>query len=74
MHLLKYVQVLDWGQDQATQAALIRCTLVRQGQPIGPHDILIAAGARSLQAILVTPNTRELGRVDGLQVENWEIP
>ena len=32
---------------------------------------LIAAHARSLQATLITHNTREFGRVDGLRVEDW---
>jgi tRNA(fMet)-specific endonuclease VapC len=71
-HFLRYVQVLDWGEEQAVEAAQIRCELARKGQPIGPYDILIAAHARSLSAILVTHNTREFGRVDGLRWEDWE--
>ena len=35
-HFLKYVQVLEWGAEQATTAAQIRCKLKRVGQPIGP--------------------------------------
>ena len=73
MHFLKYVQVLDWGMAQSEEAAQIRCELVRQGQPIGHYDTLIAAHARSLNATLVTHNTREFGRVAGLQVEDWEL-
>ncbi len=72
-HFLRYVQVLDWGEEQAVEAAQIRCELAREGQPIGPYDILIAAHARSLAAILVTHNTREFGRVEGLQWEDWEL-
>jgi tRNA(fMet)-specific endonuclease VapC len=72
LHLLKYVQVLDWEMAQSDEAAQIRCELVRQGQPIGHYDTLIAAHARSLNATLVTHNTREFGRVAGLQVEDWE--
>jgi tRNA(fMet)-specific endonuclease VapC len=73
IHFLKYVQVLDWGDEQSTEAAHIRCELVRKGQLIGHYDILIAAHARSCQAILVTHNTREFERVDGLPVEDWEL-
>ena len=72
MHFLKYVQVLDWEMAQSDEAAQMRCELVRQGQPIGHYDTLIAAHARSLNATLVTHNTREFGRVAGLQVEDWE--
>ena len=70
-HFLKYVQVLAWEEAQSAVAAKIRCELARKGQPIGHYDTLIAAHARSLQLTLVTHNTREFGRVDGLRVEDW---
>ncbi len=38
---------------------------------IGSNDLLIAAHARSLGLTMVTNNTREFGRVEGLKVENW---
>jgi tRNA(fMet)-specific endonuclease VapC len=34
-------------------------------------DMLIAAHALSLNAVLVTGNEREFRRVPGLRVENW---
>ncbi|WP_348760010.1 type II toxin-antitoxin system tRNA(fMet)-specific endonuclease VapC [Candidatus Methylocalor cossyra] len=71
-HFLKYVQVLDWSDAQSIEAANVRCELARKGQPIGPYDTLIAAHARSLKAVLVSHNTREFGRVDGLRLEDWE--
>jgi tRNA(fMet)-specific endonuclease VapC len=71
-HFLKYVQVLDWGDEEAATAAQIRCHLQRIGQPTGPYDLLIAAHARSLDAVLVTHNTREFSRVEGLRIEDWE--
>ena len=70
-HFLKYVQVLAWEEPQSSAAAQIRCELARKGQPIGHYDTLIAAHARSLQVTLITHNTREFGRVDGLRVEDW---
>lgn len=73
-HFLKYVQVLDWSDAQSVEAAEIRCALARKGQPIGHYDILIAAHARSLGAVLVTHNTHEFRRVEGLQLEDWELP
>jgi tRNA(fMet)-specific endonuclease VapC len=71
-HFLRYVQVLDWGDEQAATAAHIRYHLQRIGQPIGPYDLLIAAHARSMDAVLVTHNTREFSRVEGLRIEDWE--
>src|SRR6266487_4798261 len=68
LHFLKYVQVLDWSDGQSAEAAQVRCDLARTGHAIGPYDTLIAGHARSLNAILVTHNTREFGRVTGLEL------
>lgn len=73
LHFLKYIQVLDWGEKQSTEAAQIRCELTRKGQPIGHYDTLIAAHARSLNTILITHNTKEFSRVNNLQLEDWEF-
>jgi len=72
-HFLRYVRVLDWGEVQSVTAAQIRCELARKGTPIGHYDTLIAAHARSLDVMLVTHNTREFGRVDGLRIEDWIV-
>ncbi len=57
------------------QAALffgdIRAHLARQGTPIGPYDLQIAAIALAHELTLVTHNTREFARVPGLQLEDW---
>jgi tRNA(fMet)-specific endonuclease VapC len=39
---------------------------------IGGYDLLISGHARSRGLIVVTNNTREFDRVDGLRVEDWE--
>lgn len=49
----------------------IRASLETSGTPIGGNDLLIAAHARSLGAIIVTANTQEFRRVKGVKVENW---
>lgn len=51
--------------------AKIKSTLANAGTPIGPNDLLIAATAISINAILVTSNTNEFSRVEGLRLENW---
>jgi tRNA(fMet)-specific endonuclease VapC len=38
---------------------------------IGANDLFIAAHALTLNAVLVTDDTAEFSRVDGLMVENW---
>jgi tRNA(fMet)-specific endonuclease VapC len=51
----------------------IRAYLQKQGSPIGPYDMQIAAIALANDLILVTHNTREFCRVPELRVEDWEI-
>ena len=53
-------------------AGRIRADLARTGTPIGPYNLLIAATALTNNRILVTANTREFGRVPGLEITNWE--
>ena len=53
------------------QYGQLRAALESQGNLIGPNDLLIAAHALALGAVLVTDNTREFERVQGLVIENW---
>lgn len=66
-HLLPF----DW--DSAMKAAEIRHHLEKIGMKIGPYDLQLSGQALSLDLILVTHNTREFVRVDGLRIEDWEI-
>lgn len=50
----------------------IRAQLTAAGTPIGPYDLQIAAIALANNLTLVTHNTREFRRVEGLQIEDWE--
>jgi len=53
-------------------AGNIRARLDALGTPIGANDLLIAAIALANDLILVTHNTREFSRIDGLKYEDWE--
>jgi tRNA(fMet)-specific endonuclease VapC len=46
--------------------------LTTKGTPIGGNDLLIAAIALANGLTLITHNTRELGRIAGLKIEDWE--
>lgn len=50
----------------------IRADLEREGRPIGPNDLLIAATALAHSLTLVTHNTSEFNRVPGLSIADWE--
>ena len=52
----------------------IKVALLSAGKPIGPYDLLIAAHARHIGAVLVTNNEREFQRVPRLAVQNWLKP
>ena len=72
--LAKFVSPLNiLGMDRAAaaEAAALRAGLEGKGMPIGPYDILIAGIAKSRSMTLVTNNTREFGRIQGLSLENW---
>ena len=69
--LVRHVNVLDWTNKAAEHYAEIRADLKKKGQIIGSNDLLIAAHARSLGAIIVTNNVKDFRRVKGLQLENW---
>lgn len=51
----------------------IRADLVKCGTPIGSNDIQIASISLVNNLILVTHNVREFSRIEGLQIEDWEL-
>lgn len=68
---LEFLQVDDFPAGAAREFGEIKAALLSKGKPVGPYDLLIAAHARHLKAILVTNNEREFRRVPGLTVQNW---
>ena len=69
--LLEFLQADDFPSGAARDYGEIRASLERSGRKVGPNDLLIAAHARHLGAVLVTNNEREFRRVPGLSVQNW---
>jgi tRNA(fMet)-specific endonuclease VapC len=65
------VAVLDFTARDAQAAGEIRAQLERGGLRIGEYDTLIAGQAFCRNLVLVTANTREFARVNGLVVEDW---
>ena len=64
---------LPFDDDAAKIFGDIRARLSNLGTPIGPYDVQIASIALANDLILVTHNTREFSRVEGLQLEDWEM-
>lgn len=68
------LDILPFDEIAMRRYGILRSHLEHQGTPIGALDLLIAAHALALNAILVTNNIREFKRVPGLAVENWVAP
>lgn len=71
--LFSLINLLPFDGNAAREFGEIRAYLARQGTPIGPYDLQIAAIAKVHDLILVTHNTREFSRVLGLRLEDWEL-
>ena len=69
--LLSALEILPLELPADQRYAEVRHHLARQGTPLGPNDLLIAAHALAADLTLVTANTREFERVPSLRVENW---
>ena len=63
--------IYDYARMSAQSYADIRTGLEKKGKIIGANDLLIAAHALSLEAVLVTNNTKEFERVEKLVLEDW---
>lgn len=61
------------GGNAVWQYAQARLALEQSGRRIGERDLLIAAHALAENLTLVTNNTREFERIDGLKLENWAV-
>jgi tRNA(fMet)-specific endonuclease VapC len=72
-NFLTAVEILNFDIKATLEYGKIRAALRLKGTPIGPMDALIAAHAKSKNLILVTNNTREFSRVEGLQLEDWSV-
>ena len=70
-HFSARLDVLPFSAQAAAHYGQVRTELERAGTPVGPHDMLIGAHARSEGLITVTNNRREFDRIPGLRVENW---
>jgi tRNA(fMet)-specific endonuclease VapC len=69
--LVRHLAILDWTQDAAKTYATIRAVMKKKGTLIGANDLMIAAHAVSVEAVVVTNNTKDFSRVAGLKIENW---
>lgn len=72
--VLSRLEVEPLDEADMKGAAGIRATLRSRGLTIGPYDALIAGQALARGWAVVTANTREFARIDGLNVIDWTAP
>lgn len=68
---LSAINIMPFDELAANEYGKVRAALEANGTPIGPLDTQIAAHAKALNITLVTNNTREFQRVEGLHIEDW---
>ncbi len=69
--VLDTIPVLPLEMPADAEYGGIRAELEAAGCTIGANDLLIAAHAYTLGAIIVTANVGEFSRIRGLGVESW---
>jgi tRNA(fMet)-specific endonuclease VapC len=69
--LIEPINILSLGHKEAIAAARIRANLEKNGTPIGPYDVLIAASALAGGHTLVTHNINEFERIKNLNLVDW---
>lgn len=67
---LEPIIVLAWDSPAAEQYAQLRTALERSGTPMGNLDMMIAAHALAIGAVLVS-HDRVFRHVKGLRTEDW---
>jgi tRNA(fMet)-specific endonuclease VapC len=65
--------LIGFDREDARISGEIRAVLAARGKSIGPYDVLIAGQAKARDLVLVTSNTGEFERVEGLRVEDWAV-
>jgi len=63
--------IIPFSELDAENFGYIRAYLNKQGSPIGPYDLQIAAQCVTRNLHLITNNVKEFERVPKLTIENW---
>jgi len=71
MQFLSPFEIASYDHHASEIYGRIRAVLEKQGKPIGAMDLLIAAHAMALDAVLVTNNEKEFRKIQDLKIENW---
>jgi tRNA(fMet)-specific endonuclease VapC len=70
--LMRRVDILPWDASAAERYGVVRAELERTGRSLGSLDMLIAAHALVVGAVLVT-NDRAFSQISQLPIEDWTV-
>ena len=68
---LKPLQIIPFDKEAAFIYGRIRSAPEKNGNPVGFNDLIIAATTLAHNGTLVTNNTAEFSRIEGLVLEDW---
>jgi tRNA(fMet)-specific endonuclease VapC len=68
--LMRRIDVLPWDSRTADRYGIVRADMVRRGKILAPLDMLIAAHALDMDAVLVS-NDQVFREVPGLDLQDW---
>ena len=68
---LSRMNIVAWDETALWQFGFHKAKLKKAGTKIGELDLLIGCQALAMKAVLVTNNTREFERIEGLKLESW---
>jgi tRNA(fMet)-specific endonuclease VapC len=74
MALLKFISIFNilcFDDMDAIPYGKLKAKMKKEGNMIGPIDMLLAAQALSKDLIFVTNNSKEFIRIDNIKLENW---
>jgi len=68
---LEPFEIVAFDQETCDFYAKIRANLESKGMLIGPNDLVIASSVMAHHGCLITNNTKEFSRVEGLMIKDW---
>jgi len=69
--IIEKLSIIGFDDSQSELYGKIRVELENSGTPLGDMDILIAAAALSVGAILVSHNKRHFAGIKSLRIDDW---
>jgi tRNA(fMet)-specific endonuclease VapC len=67
--IIEFFPVFPLDIAVARTYARLWASLASRGITVGSHDLIIAATALSMDYTIITANTRDFGKIEGLEVE-----